>query len=171
MKRFFLLCILLLAAVSGAYAQSLIGTWSARIMESDTDQSEEVRTDMKITGRDNLTFTENNYTRNMSCKVTVTAQSKGESLDMIIRVKGAVSGTWKLQGKTLTLTPDKKARPVLTVDTENCPGIVQALIIGPVKKELKEALKEKEELEMTSFTDTEFTVVDSGESTTYNKVK
>ena len=171
MKRFFIIFTFLLAAVIGASAQSLSGTWVARIMESESDQSEKVSTDLKMTGRDKINFSESTFTRIVSCTVTIKASSRDTSLVFTIKVNGSASGTWKREGENLTLTPDKKAKPSLSVESKDCPALVKALIIGPLKSELKEALKEVDEMKIISYDENTFTVIDDGEKVTYNKAK
>ncbi|MBR5699585.1 MAG: hypothetical protein IKX37_00660 [Bacteroidales bacterium] len=171
MKRILFLLTILVVTVTGASAQSLSGTWSARIMESESDQSDNVNTDMKMTGTDVITFSDNAFSRKMSCTVTLNAASQETSLDMTIKINGSASGTWKLEGSTLTLTPDKKAKPTLSVEASDCPALIQAMIVGPLKQQLKESLKEEDKMQITFLDDSRFSATDEGETVTYNKVK
>lgn len=164
MKRILAILSLIFTMALGVYAQSLDGTWSAVISESESEDG----ADMKVTGLDVITFSDASFSRTMKVRCTI----KAESIDMIIKVKGSVSGTWKLSGNTLTLTPDKKAKPVFEVETENCPAIIEAMIIGPLKKELKQDLKGEDELDIVSISESRIVVKDENAGTTnYNRIK
>ena len=164
MKRILATLSLILAMALGAYAQSLDGTWSASLAESESEDG----ADMKMTGQDIITFSGSSFSRTMSVRCTI----KAEAIDMIIKAKGSVSGTWKLSGNTLTLTPDKKAKPVFNIETENCPAIIETMIIGPLKKELKQDLKGEDELDIISISDTQIVVKDDeAGNMTYKKIK
>ena len=146
----------------GAYAQSLDGTWCAALSETESEDGSE----MKMTGQDIITFSGSSFSRTMTVRCTL----KAESIDMVIKAKGAVSGTWKLSDNTLTLTPDKKAKPVFNIETENCPALIESMIIGPLKKEMKEDLKGDDELEIISISDSKIVAKNEDGNIIYNKI-
>ena len=173
MKRLFFTLALLLFALS-ASAQSLVGSWSATVSDEDTESSEEADSGLTMKGMDFLTFTETAYTRRINMTVTLSVRSKKEPdkrLDTDLRIKGSINGTWTLLNGTLTLIPDKGAKPAISVETaENFPGIIKALIVGECKKEIRQALKETDASELVSLSDTQFIVKDDqGELTTYTR--
>lgn len=164
MKRILATLILILAVASGAYAQTLDGTWFATLSESESEDG----ADMQMTGQDFITFSGASFSRTMSILCTL----KADPIDMVIRAKGSVSGTWKLSGNTLTLTPDKKAKPVFNIETENCPALIESMLIAPLKKELKHDLKGEDELDIISISESRIIVKDEDAGNlTYNKIK
>ena len=152
----------MILALQDKYARQRFRQGKSRILD----------TVCQATGYDRITFTETTFSRTMTCNMTVKADTKESAIDMVVKIKGSISGTWKKVGNIVTLTPGKKAKPSISVETENCPALIQALLVGPVKKELKEELRDEDELEILSISATQFVTNDGeGVKTTYNRVK
>lgn len=166
MKRILLVFIAALAVCSASFAQSsILGTWVLDISESGSQDDEKASVDMSIDATDIITLSaSSSFTKNMTMTMALNAEGKedaaGEKVNMTLTVKGSISGTWTYQDGILTLTPDKKAKPVIEVESDGLPGVAKAMLSPMIKKEVKAGLTEVDRSEVISITDTELTLKD-----------
>ena len=159
MKRILFSFFLLLGIGALSYAQdSIIGSWLMQIDENESQDVKEqkVSADMQMSVSNFITFSEAMYLQRMEAvvKVAVTGkeENEGKNLDMTMKVKASMPGTWTLVGGELTLVPDPDAKPEISVETENFPGIIKGMIAGSLKKELRNDLKSKDFYQVVSVT-------------------
>lgn len=162
MKRIITALAILLVSIGGFAQDSsdLAGTWTANISEKEAESNDDADVEMGLEATDNLTFTGNNYSEKTVFVMTIAGTSKktSENVNMKLTVTGAIKGSWTLDGNVLTLTPDKKSKPVIDVQTSELPGMLKTLLVGPIKKELKSAIMEVSRYEVLSASATELVV-------------
>jgi len=157
MKRRTLSIVLALLMVLPVCAQSLEGTWSATEDLNEKDASSEA--EVKATGTTTYIFSADSFKAEMGAVMDMSGKAEsGEAVNVIIKLNGANNGTWSMDGEILTLTPDKKSKPKVTLDFEGMPAILANMLSGPIKKEITKALKEAEQYRVVSLTDSELTL-------------
>jgi len=166
MKRILLVCLAALAVCTISFAQnSILGTWTLDVSEKDSQDAEQASVDMAMSATDIITLSApSSFTRNIIMTLALEGEGKGEAagqkLTMTLKVKGSITGSWTYQDGILTLTPDKKAKPVIEVESDGLPGVAKAMLSPMIKKEVKAGLTEVDRSEVISITDTELTLKD-----------
>ena len=159
MKRFLLtLAGLLVAAV--AFAQSLNGTWTAN--RAIDEQKDSANVSMKVTLEDYIAFTIEGLSCTSMEKVimVIKASDDKNSLDMGATITVNAPGTIVRDGDILTVTPAKKPKPEVKVEVQNIPGVLKALLVNPIKKEVEQSLKEPSTYKIISLTANEMVLED-----------
>ncbi len=155
MKRLILTMAAILASVL-AFAQSLEGTWTGKMAMDDDSQG----ADVAATATGTYTFSGNTFTEKMLVVVDMSAEKDGETVTMVITISGKNNGTWTRKGDVLTLTPDKKSKPVVDMKVEGIPSFLAGMLSAPIKKELNKSLKEVDQMKIISLTDKELVIED-----------
>ena len=156
-----------------AFAQTpLVGTWIAQDSESQSDNTEGVDTDLDMTAIDTITLNaDNTYTDALQMDVTIDGSKEGKSVTLTLQVLGSMNGTWTYKDNILTLTPDKKAKPKVTVKNDNFPALLRMMLVKPLTKETQNALKEVSSYQVLSVTANELTLKDYVDPSSKKKVK
>ena len=155
MKRLALTIAAILAGVL-AFAQSLEGTWTGKMAMDDNSQG----ADVAAKGTGTYTFAGDTFTEKMLVVIDMSTEKDGKSVTMKVTITGSNSGTWTRKGDVLTLTPDKKSKPVVDVKVEGIPSFLAGMLSGPIKKELNKSLKEVDQMKIISLTDKELVIED-----------
>jgi hypothetical protein len=141
MKRILLtLASLFVAALT--FAQSLDGVWTAKISMDEKKDTADVSMAMSVTGYDTMEISGSSCTTKQQAILTITGARDGETVKMGATINGKVSGTIAREGDVLVFTPAKSPKPEVTVETENIPGVLKALLVNPLKSEMAKDLKE-----------------------------
>ena len=159
MKRLLLtLAGLLLASI--AFAQSLNGTWVAT--QAMDQQKDSANVSMKVALEDYITFTIEGLSCTSMEKVilVINASDDKNDLNMGATITVNAPGTLVRDGDILTITPAKKPKPEVKVEVQNIPGIMKALLVNPIKKEIEKSLKEPSKYRIISLTDSEMVLED-----------
>lgn len=150
MKRILLtLAGLLMAALT--FAQSLDGTWTATMSMDEKKDTADVSMTMSVTGYDTMVISGSSCTTIEKAVVTISAIKDGQQVKMGATVTGKASGTIDREGDVLVFTPAKKPKPEVSVETENLPGILKALLINPLKSEMAKDMKEPDRSRIISL--------------------
>ena len=158
MKKLFVLITVALMSLTSVAQNSIIGTWYAEESEKDSTSSEGVNVDMSMNATDEISFSSSTFQRKFACAILMDAEKDGKRVPLSLTVKGSMKGTWSLADGILTITPDKKAKPELDVESEGFPGVVKAMVVGMLKKEVKNALVGEEKYEVVSLSATELKI-------------
>ena len=151
MKRF-LLTITGLLVAAFAIAQNLDGTWMASMSMDEKKDSADVSMKFSVKAYDTITISGQSCTTTEKAVITIDAASNRENMTMRATITAKVSGTIVRDGDVLTFTPAKKAKPEVTVDVENVPGILKSLLVNPIKNEMVKELKEPDQSRIISLT-------------------
>lgn len=151
MKRFLLTLAGLFVAVL-SFAQSMDGTWIATISFDEKQDTADVNLTMSLTGYDTLVISGSSCTTSQKAILTLAATKEAETVQMGATITGKISGTIAREGDILVFTPSKKAKPEVTVETENLPGLIKALLVNPLKKEMTKDLKDPDRSRIISVT-------------------
>ena len=146
--------LLTLAGLLGAaltFAQSLDGTWTATMSMDEKKDTADVSMTMSVTGFDTMVISGSSCTIKEKAVLTISAVKGGEKVTMGATVTGKVSGTVAREGEILVFTPAKKPKPEVTVETDNLPGILKALVVNPLKNEMAKDLKEPDRSRIVSI--------------------
>ena len=152
LKRFLLILAGLFIAVL-AMAQNLDGTWTGTMSMDEQRDTEDVNMNMSVTGYETMVINGSACNVIQKAVFTITASKEGRSGSMGATVTGKTSGTITVEGDILVFTPDKKARPEVTVETtDNLPGLLKTLVVNPLKNEMTKDLKESDRSRIVSVT-------------------
>ena len=150
MKRILLtLAGLFVAALT--FAQSLDGTWTATMSMEEKKDTADVSMTMSVTGYDTMVISGSSCTMKEKAVLTIGAVKGGEKVTMGATITGKVTGTIAREGDILVFTPVKKPKPEVTVETDNLPGILKALVVSPLKNEMAKDLKEPDRSRIVSI--------------------
>ena len=158
MKKLLIIMTVALMSMTSFAQNSIVGTWYAEDAHEGSSSEEGVNVDMSVTAYDEISFSTSTFQRKFSSVMLMDAVKDGKKVPLSLTVKGSMKGTWSLSDGILTITPDKKAKPDLDVETEGFPGVVKAMLVGMMKKEVKDALVSEERYEVLSLSDTELKI-------------
>ena len=134
---------------------SLDGTWTASQSFNEKRDTADVSMKISLEGSETFIISGSSFTSIEKAIVNIAAAHEGEDMTMGATVTGKISGTVTREGDVLTFTPAKKAKPEITVETENIPGILKAMLITPIKSEMNKSLKETDRARIISLSDNE----------------
>ena len=159
MKRI-LLTLVASAMCVVAFAQNpLVGTWVFFEKDSESGNTDGVDTDLDMTVTDNLTINaDNTYTEVLQMDVAMSGAKEGKTVTLSLTVVGSMNGAWTYEGNILTLTPDKKSKPKVTVKNDNFPALFRMMLVKPLTKEVQNGLKEVNTSQVLSVTANELTL-------------
>ena len=134
------------------FAQSLDGTWTATETLDEKKDTADVSMKISLTGYDIMVISGSSCTKTEKAVMTISATKDGQDVKMGATVTGTVAGTIAREGDVLVFTPAKKAKPEVTVETQDLPGVLKVLLINPIKSELAKDLKEPDSSRIISVT-------------------
>ena len=152
-----MLLLLVVSLSLPAIAQNLTGTWT--ITESMDEKKEDMDSSLEMVS-DMVLQEDGACSQSGHAAMTI-----GEGEDVLyFTILFSAKGTWKREGSTLTIQNNPKS---VKVDVGECnlPGILKALVVNTMKKELKKELSSKKPdvYAIVSLTDQELVLLDTGD--------
>ena len=169
MKKILLLISALLLGFAAFAQAGLDGTWYCEQKENEKADSEEATGDISMVLAVTYRFSGNSFSMDMQGRIDMDLSGKdknGKDMNAVflIQIDGSNSGTMARSGDTITLTPASGQKPKVnvTTDVKGVPGggLLKAMLVGPLKKEITSSLKETESYKIISLTEKELVLED-----------
>ena len=142
------------------------GTWVGIRNETDVRNYDGVDAFSDVSSSITMNFSEDGYTQTVNVVLTMKLNRKGGDVEGSLKVvaKSTHLGTWDSNEGVLSLSPEKKKKPKVVIETESKDfpggGLVRSIVASVVKKDILRHITFPSSYKILSQTDNQMTLKD-----------